>query len=87
MALHAHLQNEFTEDKKYHNLMRWLKCFISFSRRTPRIKSEEESGRKSRRFSTGMAPGKNKANNAAFLNQDDVCPAEDYKTRKMKMKE
>ena len=25
---HARLKNEFTEDKKYHNLMRWLKCFM-----------------------------------------------------------
>ena len=24
MAAHAHLKNEFTEDKKYHNLMTWL---------------------------------------------------------------
>ena len=24
MAAHAHLKNEFTEDKKYHNLMRWI---------------------------------------------------------------
>ena len=26
MAVHAHLKNEFTEDKKYH-LMGWLKWF------------------------------------------------------------
>ena len=28
-AAHAHLKNEFTEDEKYHNLMRWLNsiCF------------------------------------------------------------
>ena len=25
MAAHARLKNEFTEDEKYHNLMRWLK--------------------------------------------------------------
>ena len=25
MAVHACLKNEFTEDEKYHNLMRWLK--------------------------------------------------------------
>ena len=25
LAPHAHLKNEFTEDEKYHNLMRWLK--------------------------------------------------------------
>ena len=25
MAVHARLKNEFTEDKKCHNLMRWLK--------------------------------------------------------------
>ena len=24
MAAHARLKNEFTEDEKYHNLMRWL---------------------------------------------------------------
>ena len=24
MAAHAGLKNEFTEDEKYHNLMRWL---------------------------------------------------------------
>ena len=24
MAVHARLKNEFTEDKKYHNLMTWL---------------------------------------------------------------
>ena len=27
MAAHAHLKNEFTEDEKYHNLMRWLILF------------------------------------------------------------
>ena len=27
MAAHACLKNEFTEDKKYHNLMRWLDKF------------------------------------------------------------
>ena len=26
MAAHARLKNEFTEDEKYHNVMRWLKC-------------------------------------------------------------
>ena len=26
MAAHASLKNEFTEDEKYHNPMRWLKC-------------------------------------------------------------
>ena len=26
MAAYAHLKNEFTEDEKYHNLMRWLNC-------------------------------------------------------------
>ena len=25
MVVHVHLKNEFTEDEKYHNLMRWLK--------------------------------------------------------------
>ena len=25
-AVHARLKNEFTEDEKYHNLMRWLIC-------------------------------------------------------------
>ena len=25
MAEHAYLKNEFAEDKKYHNLMKWLK--------------------------------------------------------------
>ena len=29
MAAHARLINEFTEDEKYHNLMRWLKYYIS----------------------------------------------------------
>ena len=24
MAVHAHLKNEFTENEKYHNLMRWV---------------------------------------------------------------
>ena len=29
MAAHARLKNEFTEDQKYHNLMRWLfLCFL-----------------------------------------------------------
>ena len=26
MAAHVRLKNEFTEDKKYHKLMRWFKC-------------------------------------------------------------
>ena len=26
--MHGHLKNEFTEDKKYHNLRRWLKFFV-----------------------------------------------------------
>ena len=26
MAAHARLKNDFTEDEKYHNLMRWLFC-------------------------------------------------------------
>ena len=26
MTAHARLKNVFTEDKKYHNLMTWLKC-------------------------------------------------------------
>ena len=26
MAVHVRLKNEFMEDKKYHNLMRWLIC-------------------------------------------------------------
>ena len=31
MAAHARLKNEFTEDKKYHNLMTWLSWFsLSF---------------------------------------------------------
>ena len=25
MAWHVRLKNEFTEDEKYHNLLRWLK--------------------------------------------------------------
>ena len=29
MAAHARLKNEFTEDEKYHNLMRWLKYFLN----------------------------------------------------------
>ena len=29
MAAHARLKNEFREDDKYHNLMRWLICFHS----------------------------------------------------------
>ena len=28
MAAHARLKNEFTDDEKYHNLMRWLKCCL-----------------------------------------------------------
>ena len=28
-AYYAHLKNEFTEDEKQHNLMRWLKCYIT----------------------------------------------------------
>ena len=31
MAVHAHLKNEFTEDEKYHNLMRWLINVLSES--------------------------------------------------------
>ena len=27
MAAHVRLKNEFTEDEKYHSLMRWLKIF------------------------------------------------------------
>ena len=27
MAAHARLKNKFTEDEKYHNLMRWLIVF------------------------------------------------------------
>ena len=27
MAAHARLKNEFTEDEKYHNLIRWLILF------------------------------------------------------------
>ena len=30
MAAHARLKNEFTEDEKYHNFMRWLKCLFLF---------------------------------------------------------
>ena len=29
MAVHVHLKNEFTEDEKYHNLMRWLILWLS----------------------------------------------------------
>ena len=28
MAAHMRLKNEFTEDEKYHNLVRWLNCYI-----------------------------------------------------------
>ena len=28
MAAHVRLKNEFMEDKKYHNLMTWLKCIV-----------------------------------------------------------
>ena len=28
MAAHGHLKNEFSEDEKYHNLMRWLICSV-----------------------------------------------------------
>ena len=31
MAAHAHLKNEFMEDKKYHNLMTWLICCLGLS--------------------------------------------------------
>ena len=30
MAAHARLNNEFTEDEKYHNLMTWLKWLEAF---------------------------------------------------------
>ena len=28
MAAHVRLKNEFTEDEKYHNLMKWLIYFV-----------------------------------------------------------
>ena len=34
MAEHVCLKNEFTEDEKYHNLMRWLKWIVIW---TPKI--------------------------------------------------
>ena len=32
MAAYASLKNEFTEDEKWHNLMRWLKCWFHYKR-------------------------------------------------------
>ena len=29
--MHARLKNEFTEDEKYHNLMRWLKLSVALN--------------------------------------------------------
>ena len=55
-------------------------------RRTPRIKSEGDAGRKSRRFSTGMpnkSGGMNKLNSAPSLTE----AADEYQQRKMKLKE
>ncbi|KAL3860751.1 hypothetical protein ACJMK2_010826 [Sinanodonta woodiana] len=54
-------------------------------RQTPRIKSEEESGRKSRRFSTGVMPVRREKFPPTIENTK--CPAEDYKQRKNRMKE
>ena len=34
MAAHAHLKNEFKEDEKCHNLMRWLNLFSDYHKST-----------------------------------------------------
>ncbi|XP_056013907.1 FH1/FH2 domain-containing protein 3-like isoform X5 [Ostrea edulis] len=52
-------------------------------RRTPRIKSEGEMGRKSRRFSLGTGPSKM----AKSKSVPELHPAEEYKLRKEKQKE
>ena len=50
MAAHACLKNEFTEDEKYHNLMRWLKWYVCcFFYSTPKGSLPE---RMVRRYST-----------------------------------
>lgn len=56
---------------------------ISLFRRTPRIKSEGEMGRKSRRFSLGTGPSKM----AKSKSVPELHPAEEYKLRKEKQKE
>lgn len=61
-------------------------------RRTPRIKSDGDSVRKSRRFSTGVVPGRGsfgmsvEGNEPASLNKS-ACLAEEYNKRKQKLKE
>ncbi|XP_061197952.1 FH1/FH2 domain-containing protein 3-like isoform X3 [Saccostrea echinata] len=52
-------------------------------RRTPRIKSEGEMGRKSRRFSLGTGPNRL----AKSRSVPELQPAEEYKLRKEKQKE
>ncbi|KAL4234472.1 formin y 2 domain containing [Mactra antiquata] len=56
-------------------------------RRTPRIKSDSDNVRKSRRFSTGPAPNKPAMNKTSPLLKGKVCPAEEYNQRKQRLKE
>ncbi|XP_060077995.1 uncharacterized protein LOC132557517 isoform X2 [Ylistrum balloti] len=57
-------------------------------RRTPRIKSDQDSVRKSRRFSMGTGPKKmNKSKSAPALPAEDINPAEEYMKVKQKSKE
>ena len=49
MAVHARLKNEFTEDEKYHNLLRWLNeegtgLNPDFNRSTDKRKDKTSSG-------------------------------------------
>ena len=55
-------------------------------RRTPRTKAEGDV-RKSRRYSTGVMPGRQGKQNSAFLDKINACPAEEYSQRKTKLKE
>ena len=61
-------------------------------RRTPRIKSDGDGQRKSRRFSTGVMPNRNslgmsvEGNEHSPLNKSALL-AEEYNKRKQKLKE
>lgn len=57
-------------------------------RRTPRIKSDGDNVRKSRRFSTGLMPNKGvPMNKTSPLLKGKIGPAEEYNLRKQKLKE
>ncbi|XP_021375853.1 uncharacterized protein LOC110464783 isoform X2 [Mizuhopecten yessoensis] len=57
-------------------------------RRTPRIKSDQDSVRKSRRFSMGTGPKKmNKSKSAPALPAEEIDPANEYMKVKQKSKE